>query len=321
MIYNVKRPTPKDLSDDFAEFLQNDTVAHLKEAFSLMGRRFIGQPRKVQVAKGIARYVREHPLDVLHKCDAETLMYIHKMVEMGKGSRITIGQPKICNLKIQRMGFVLTYFDKVNNWTEFYLLDELHDIFAPHIAEAYKNPSETIEADMVKGLEDLKDIADGCKTSEEFIRKIKEQFPELDLGEEDDECSNEEIETLLEEAAKQSGKGWGVGNMPYSISQPLLADIRNLHYKGQAAVCRALHQMIVKGTPQLKSRFINRFKEDYGNISFDDLEESIEDIYFCINDLDSVIYEVDLYDPMTFFDIASRFYGIIKLSQEKWPMS
>ena len=37
MIYNVKRPTPKDLSDDFAEFLQNDTVAHLKEAFSLMG--------------------------------------------------------------------------------------------------------------------------------------------------------------------------------------------------------------------------------------------------------------------------------------------
>ena len=43
MIYNVKRPTPKDLSDDFAEFLQNDTVAHLKEAFSLMGRRFIGK--------------------------------------------------------------------------------------------------------------------------------------------------------------------------------------------------------------------------------------------------------------------------------------
>ena len=63
MIYNSKQPTALDLSEKFSDFLQYDMVAHMKEAFSLMGRRFIGQLRKVQVAYGIAKYVREHPLD------------------------------------------------------------------------------------------------------------------------------------------------------------------------------------------------------------------------------------------------------------------
>ncbi|MBO5624816.1 MAG: hypothetical protein J5953_03375, partial [Prevotella sp.] len=103
MIYTDKKPTSKDLSEPFAVFLQWDTVAHLKEAFSQMGRRFIGQPKKSQIANGIARYVSEHPLDVLHKCKSDTLMYIKKMIEMGKGSCITIGEPNVYNLQIQKM--------------------------------------------------------------------------------------------------------------------------------------------------------------------------------------------------------------------------
>lgn len=171
MIYNSKQPTALDLSEKFSDFLQYDTVAHMKEAFSLMGRRFIGQPRKAQVAYGIAKYVREHPLDVLHKCESDTLMYIKKMIEMGKGSCITIGEPKIYDLQIQKMELVLTYYDKKNNTTELYLLDELHDTFAPHIDEAYKNPSEVLQSDMVKHLQGL---ADEIKSADNPEAKMKE---------------------------------------------------------------------------------------------------------------------------------------------------
>lgn len=323
MIYNEKQPASSDLSDKFEDFLQYDTVAHIKEAFSLMGRRFIGQPRKSQIAKGIARYVREHPLDVLHKCKADTLMYIKEMIEMGKGSCVTIGEPHVYNLQIQRMEFVLTYYDKKNQHTELYLLDELHDIFAPHLDEAYRNPSDTLKADMAKGLEDLMDLAEGCKTQEEFIAKFKEQFPEIDLGDDDDadgDGANDEIDALLVDAANLPNGGWGVDNMPYSFSDPLLTDIRCLHYNGQAAVCRAFHQILKKGDLSINSRFINRFEEDYGSIRFRELDESIEEIHFCINDLDSIVYEVDLYDPMTFFDLAERLHRVIKLSQDKWPL-
>ena len=155
MIYTSYLPNSIDLSEKFADFLMHDTVANMKSAFSLMGRRFIGQPRKQQVANGIAKYVREHPLDVLHKCESDTLMYIKKMVEMGKGSNIIIGEPDIFHLQIQKMELVLTYFNKKDNQTELYLLDELHDIFAPHIDEAYKKPSEVLQKDMVKYLEQM----------------------------------------------------------------------------------------------------------------------------------------------------------------------
>lgn len=164
MIFNKKRPTDTDLSEKYSDFLQYDTIPHLKKAFSLMGRRFIGQPRKVQIANGIARYVREHPLEVLQKCESDTLMYIKKMIEMGKGSHITIGEPNIYDLQIQEMELVLTYFDK--NQTELYLLDELHDIFAPHIDEAYRNPSDVLQKDMVKFLQEMAEEIKGAADPE-----------------------------------------------------------------------------------------------------------------------------------------------------------
>ena len=37
------------------------------------------------------------------------LMYIHKMVEMGKGSRITIGQPKISQLIVNVLNIVYMF--------------------------------------------------------------------------------------------------------------------------------------------------------------------------------------------------------------------
>ena len=172
MIFSQKKPSSSDLSEPFADFLMWDTVVHMKEAFSMMGRRFIGQPKKAQIANGIAKYVREYPLDVLHKCKSDTLMYIKKMIEMGKGSCITIGEPNIYNLQIQEMELVLTYYDKTNNSTEFYLLDELHDIFAPHIEEAYKNPSDVLQQDMIKYLQKMSEEVNSSVDPEAKIKEL-----------------------------------------------------------------------------------------------------------------------------------------------------
>ena len=172
MIFTSFLPTSVDLSEKFSDFLMHDTVPNMKAAFSMMGRRFIGQPRKQQVANGIAKYVREHPLDVLRKCESDTLMYIKKMIEMGKGSHITIGEPEIYQLQIQKMELVLTYFDKINGHTELYLLDELHDLFAPHIDEAYKNPSDVLEKEMVQHLGKMADEINSAKDPEAKAKEL-----------------------------------------------------------------------------------------------------------------------------------------------------
>lgn len=309
MIFTAKKPTSFDLSDTFSDHLMYDTVAHMKEAFSLMGRRFIGQPKKQQIANGIARYVREHPLDVLHKCESDTLMYIKKMIEMGKGSNITIGEPNVYDLQIQRMELVLTYYDKKNNTTELYLLDELHDIFAPHIDEAYKNPSPVLQADMLKGLEDLKKLADGCKTEDDFLQKLKACMPEFEFKELFGDKEDDDDEEELEEDTS--------GMFTYSCSIPMTDDIRGLHYTAQAEICKAFHKIIKKGFPGDDSYMIDRFEESYDDIIFSHLEESLDHIHYAINDLDNAIYEIDMMDPMTFFAIERKLSPIIKRSPKK----
>ena len=313
-------PTHRDLSEAFTEFLRHDTVANLKQAFSLMGRRFVGQPRKEQVAVGIAKYVREHPLDVLHKCNSESLMYIQKMIQMGKGSCITIGEPFVRGQQIQQMDLVLTYDDRINLHTEFYLLDDLHDLFAPHIDEAYRHPSPILMHEMSKALEDLAGMAKDCKTQDEFLAKFKEQFPDIDLGDEEehDDDSNKEIDALLQEAVKSPSTQV---SQPYSFSTPLMDDVRALHYKGQAAVCKLFHQLSSKEDFHHISIYLDRFNEDYEDIVWDSLEDSLDDLHYCVNDLDNVIYAIDMYEPMTFFSVASRLAPVIKLSQEKWKVN
>ena len=314
MIYTSYLPNSIDLSEKFADFLMHDTVVNMKSAFSLMGRRFIGQPRKQQVANGIAKYVREHPLDVLHKCESDTLMYIKKMVEMGKGSNIIIGEPDIYHLQIQKMELVLTYFNKKNNQTELYLLDELHDIFAPHIDEAYKHPSQTLQEDMLKGLEDLKNIADGCKAEDDFLKKLKASLPEIDFDElfgnkkDDDTDDGDDDEPEVEPE---------LGKFSYPCSMPMMDDIRALNYEAQAEVCKAFHKMIKKGFPGDDSFLIKRFEETYDDIIFSHLDDSLDQIHYAINDLDNAIYEIDMYAPMAFFDVERQLAPIIKRSPKK----
>jgi phage-related protein len=162
------------------------------------------------------------------------------------------------------MELVLTYNDKSKGSTELYLLDELHDIFAPHIDEAYRHPSPTLQDD-------------------------------------DDDDEQEEM----------------AGQFSYACSMPMLDDIRALRYDAQAEVCKAFHKMIQKGFPTDDSFLIKRFEETYKEIYFRHLDDSLDEIHYAINDLDNAIYEIDMIDPMTFFDVERKLAPIIKRSPKK----
>ena len=103
------------------------------------------------------------------------------------------------------------------------------------------------------------------------------------------------------EIRKKMGKKISSGKS-YSCAMPMFEDIRKLNYKGQAQVCKSLHQYIKKN-PNVVSFFTLRFEETYSRIDMKDLEESIEWIGYAVNDMDNTISEIDYNDPMTFFDI------------------
>ena len=206
-----------DLSRPYEEMLEVSTIASLNKAFGIMGRRFVGRPRKAQVVKGIARYVREHPLDVLHRLHSDSLMYLQQLINQGKGSVVTIEGINLFN-ELQNMHLVLTYEDDARQTTHLFLIDELHNLFAPHIDEAYKHPSAALQDDMVKGLEglanELQTADDPAKRSQELlieimsmrlaheIKTIRESYPRL-LERTPDVMTIAEFRALDEEVHKK----------------------------------------------------------------------------------------------------------------------
>jgi len=65
------------------------------------------------------------------------------------------------------------------------------------------------------------------------------------------------------------------------------------------------------------SHLIKRFEDTYSDIIFSHLDESLDQIHYAINDLDNAIYEIDMFDPMTFFDIERKLTPIIRRSPKK----
>ena len=59
-----------DLSIQFADVLNVDTIQSLKDGLGLMGMRFTGKPYKAQIIKTYDKYVEEHPDEVLRCCQS-----------------------------------------------------------------------------------------------------------------------------------------------------------------------------------------------------------------------------------------------------------
>ena len=151
-----------DFTLPLEDILMVDTIDSMRFAFNLMGCHFPSRLRKVQMAKVMAGYVRHNPFDVLRCMDSVPLYIIRQLIHEGKGGSVTLDEESQCAL-LQDMLLVVTDYTATPGKYTVFMLDELHDLFAPHIEEAYKSPSPVLEADMEQILKEMKDRLDNAK--------------------------------------------------------------------------------------------------------------------------------------------------------------
>ena len=96
----------------------------------------------------------------------------------------------------------------------------------------------------------------------------------------------------------------------FSCSRPLLEDIRVLNYKGQAKICQAFDKWL-DDNPDVEFLFSDRFAETFAEVDMDNLEETIENIHYALNDLDNAVTYIDYYSPTDFFLLERIFAKII----------
>ena len=133
----------------FAELLDFDIIQNLKEGFGMMGMRFTGKPTKAEIVKAYDGYVKGNPADVLRCLRPEDLELMDKLLKQGKGGHVTVKGTQLYN-QLQKMNLVVTHEDKQKDVTELFVIDELYDLFAPHIDEVKKHPVDYSDDDSLK---------------------------------------------------------------------------------------------------------------------------------------------------------------------------
>ena len=134
----VNSDTPY-LGISFAEVLDIDTIQNLKEGFGMMGMRFTGKPNKAGIVKAYDEYVKGNPADVLLCLRPEELQLMSNILKQGRGGYFSVKGTQLYN-QLQKMNLVVSREDKQKDTTDFYVIDELHDLFAPHIDEVMTHP-------------------------------------------------------------------------------------------------------------------------------------------------------------------------------------
>ena len=133
----------------FVELLDFDIIQNLKEGFGMMGMRFTGKPTKAGIVKAYDEYVKGNPADVLRCLRPEDLELMDKLLKQGKGGHVTVKGTQIYN-QLQKMNLVVTHEDKQTDVTELFIIDELYELFAPHIDEMKNHPVDYSDDDSLK---------------------------------------------------------------------------------------------------------------------------------------------------------------------------
>ena len=277
---------------------------------------------KEKMAETLSAYVLSNPEKCLEKLSVKELNVLKDFVEVGANTHVVRPSRKYYNT-MRNLLLVSVYHNKKERKLYFLLPDELRELFAPLLEKAIKEEKKREQAEKAAIIEkpeyidvDEEDSDDDgpIDLDDEFLNHLKTAFPMIDFDEiyglkedEDDDDTDDDDDELEGEP----------GQFSYSCSIPMIEDIRALRYDAQAEVCKAFHKMIKKGFPGDDSYMITRFEETYGDIIFNHLDDSLDQIHYAINDLDNAIYEIDMYDPMTFFDVEHKLAPIIKRSPKK----
>ena len=276
MIYLRELLPPYD--EPWAELLMADTKDGMTYALSLMGLRFSGNPRKQQIANSMSNYVKQHPEQIIHRLDIAALQHLKQLLEAGKGNHIAVKDIK-APCMLQQMLLVMAC-QNGGNGTSFCMLDELHDLFAPHLP-----------------------LIESLIPPEHIRRAVSEIMKQGNVFAEEEETK----------AGNEAEDGDPSG---YCCAFDLMEDIRRLPFEAQAETCKAFHQFIRK-TDWIDDYMIERFGQTYRHIKFNHLSDSVHWVRYCINDLDNAITHLDYDDPITFFMFSARLEPLIKKWQKK----
>ena len=95
-------------------------------------------------------------------------------------------------------------------------------------------------------------------------------------------------------------------------SSKVMEVVRSLDYKQQYKVCEAFFNLTVEeGFGDDRERCLI-FHDSFQEINPRFLDSYLKEMHFLVNDLDNAIYEIDLYDPSTFFHVVRVLEPIIE---------
>lgn len=98
----------------------------------------------------------------------------------------------------------------------------------------------------------------------------------------------------------------------YFSSSRLMEAVRALDYKQQYKVCEAFFNLMVEEGFGDDSERCLIFQDSFQEINPRFLDSYLKEMHYLVNDFDNAIYEIDLYDPSTFFHVVRVLEPIIE---------
>lgn len=91
----------------------------------------------------------------------------------------------------------------------------------------------------------------------------------------------------------------------YSCSVDLMEAVRALDYKAQYKVCEAFYKLSNSFDWSDRLMF-QRFEETLTMIDAENLKEHFVELHWAVNDMDSFLYETDVYSPEEFYKVVRK---------------
>jgi len=89
----------------------------------------------------------------------------------------------------------------------------------------------------------------------------------------------------------------------FLTSGELMKAVRALDYEAQFKVCEVFYKLS-KGFDWSDRLMFQRFKESFTMIEAENLEDHFVELHWAVNDMDSFLYEMDVYSPEEFYKVV-----------------
>ena len=89
----------------------------------------------------------------------------------------------------------------------------------------------------------------------------------------------------------------------FQTSGELMEAVRSLDYKAQYKVCEAFYKLS-KDFDWSDRLMFQWFEESFSMIDAENLEVHFVELHWAVNDMDSSLYETDVYSPEVFYQVV-----------------